>query len=169
MRLVAFKRDIKDVIVFFTDQNFNSQYINRDEQHDYGFEIESSVAIGKIGQWVSNATYVDGDGENANVKIKNLYRRPNFTFNSSLTVEPVKGLTLAPNFRFVGTRAKGQFDAGPALMPQYYTLDFYAAYQFAKQFRVFTDLRNITDQQYFDIPGYNSRAANYTVGVSAQF
>ena len=28
---------------------------------------------------------------------------------------------------------------------------------------------NITDQTYFDIPGYNSRQANFTVGVSAQF
>ncbi len=169
LRLVAFKRDIKDVIVFYTDQNFNSQYINRDEQHDFGFEIESSITIGKIGQWVSNVTYVDGDGENANVKIKNLYRRPNFTFNSSLNIEPVKGLTLAPNFRFVGSRLKGEYDAGPSAMPQYYTLDFYAAYQFCKQFRLFVDLRNITDQQYFDIQGYNSRAANYTLGLSAQF
>ena len=28
-------------------------------------------------------------------------------------------------------------------MPQYYTLDFYAAYQFAKHYRGFIDLRNI--------------------------
>jgi len=169
LRLVAFKRDIKDVIVFYTDQNYVSQYINRDEQHDYGFEIESNIAIGKIGQWVTNLTYVDGDGETDNAKVKNLYRRPNFTFNSTLTLEPVKGLTLMPNFRFVGTRIKGEYDAGPAAMPQYYTVDFYVAYQLAKQFRVFTDLRNITDQQYFDIPGYNSRMANYTIGLSAQF
>ncbi len=73
-----------------------------------------------------------------------------------------------PNFRFVGTRVKGEYDAGPNVMAQYYTIDFYAAYQLNKQVKVFTDFRNITDQEYFDIPGYNSRKANYTVGLSMQ-
>ncbi len=170
LRLVAFKRDIKNVIVFYTDfTTYASKYINRDEQHDYGFEIENNISMGKIGQWVNNFSYVDGDGKIDNVKIKNLYRRPNFTFNSTLTLEPLKGLTLMPGFRFVGTRLKGEYDAGPAVMPQYYTLDFYAAYQAGKQFKLFADIRNITDQKYFDIPGYNSRQANYTLGVSAAF
>jgi len=169
-RILGFKRDIKNLIVYFTDPiTYAGQYINRDKQKDYGFEFESNVSIGKIGNWINNLTYVDGAGENDNVKIKNLFRRPNFTFNSTLTVAPVKGLTVAPSFRFVGTRTKGQYDAGPAQMPQYYTLDFYAAYNVVKQFRFFVDLRNITDQQYFDVPGYNSRRFNFMAGVSANF
>jgi vitamin B12 transporter len=170
LRLVAFKRDIKNVIVFYTDfSTYASEYINRDEQHDYGFEIENNFSIGKIGQWVTNLTYVDGEGQTGAVKVKNLYRRPNFTFNSSLSLEPMKGLTLMPNFRFVGTRIKGEYDAGPNAMPQYYTIDFYAAYNFKKPVKVFADLRNITDQVYFDVPGYNSRKANFTFGLSMQF
>ena len=169
LRLVAFKRDIKNVIVFYTDLNYVSQYINRDEQHDYGFEIESSLAIRKIGKLVTNLTYIEGVGNDQQKKIKNLYRRPNFTFNSTLTIEPIKGLTLMPNFRFVGARLKGEYDSGPATMPQYYTIDFSAGYQFSKNFRFFADCRNITNQQYFDIPGYNNRMVNYTFGLVAQF
>lgn len=169
LRLVAFKRDIKNVIIFYTDANYVSSYINRDTQHDYGFEIESNIAIGNMGIWVNNFTYVDGEGEDGNIKVKNLYRRPNFTFNSALTLTPVKGLTLMPSFRFVGSRVKGEYDPGPYLMPQYYTVDFYASYNFIKQVKIFTDFRNITNQKYFDIPGYNSRRANYTIGVSANF
>lgn len=170
LRLVAFKRDIKDVIVFYTDPvSYESQYINRDEQHDYGFEVESSFAIGKIGQWITNFTYVDGEGKNGNSKVKNFYRRPNFSMNSNLTLEPAKNFTIMPGARFVGSRTKGEYDGGPAVMPAYYTLDFYAGYRFAKYYRVFADLRNITDQQYFDVPGYNSRQSNYTLGISAQF
>ena len=169
LRLVAFRRAIKDVIVFYTDMStYASRYINRDEQHDYGFEIENSFSIGEIGQWVTNLTYVDGEAATDNVKVKNLYRRPNFTLNSSLTLDPVKGLTLMPGFRFVGNRIRGEYDPGPDMMAQYYTLDFYAAYYFKKKVRIFTDLRNITDQKYFDIPGYNTRQANYTVGLSVQ-
>jgi vitamin B12 transporter len=168
-RAVAFKRDIKDLIIFYTDANWNSYYINRDKQNDYGFEVESNTAIGKYGSWVNNLTYVDGEGKNNNVKVKNLYRRPNFTFNSVLTIVPVKALTLMPSFRFVGTRLKGQYDAGPAQMPQYYTIDFYAGYQVKKSIRLFADFRNITNQKYFDIVGYNSRGSNFMMGVNAIF
>ncbi len=168
-RLVAFKRDIKDVTVFYTDPNtYMSQYINRDEQHDYGFEFESNIAVGKIGNWINNATYVDGEGSDGVVKTKNLYRRPNFTFNSILNIEPVKNVSFMPNFRFVSTRTKGEFDAGPAQLPQYYTIDISVAYKFTKQIRAFADWRNITNQQYFDIPGYNTRGSNFTIGINAQ-
>ncbi|HEX8461123.1 MAG TPA: TonB-dependent receptor [Segetibacter sp.] len=169
-RVLGFKRDIKNLIVYYSDPvTYAAQYINRDKQNDYGFEFESNIALDKIGNWLNNLTYVDGAGENNNVKTKNLFRRPNFTYNSTLTIEPVKGLTVAPSFRFVGTRIKGTYDAGPAQMPQYYTLDFYAAYSFVKQCRLFVDLRNITNQQYFDVPGYNSRRFNFMAGISANF
>lgn len=170
LRIVGFKRDIRQLIIFYTDPTtYDSRYINRDKQNDFGFEIESNVAIGKIGNWVNNVTYVDGEGLVENVKVKNFYRRPNFTFSSILTVSPIKALTLMPSFRFVGSRQKAQYDAGPASMPQYYMLDFYAGYAVSKQLRAFVDFRNITDQQFFDIIGYNSRQANFTVGINASF
>lgn len=169
-RVLGFKRDIKNLIVYYSDPvTYAARYINRDKQKDYGFEFESNISLDKIGNWINNLTYVDGTGENDNVKIKNLFRRPNFTFNSTLTVQPVKGLTLSPSFRFVGTRLKGPYDAGPDLMPQYYTIDMYAAYNFIKQCRFFVDCRNITNQQYFDVPGYNSRGFNFMAGISADF
>lgn len=169
IRFVAFKRDIKNLIIFYTDMTtYASQYINRDEQHDYGFEVESSIGLGKIGIWANNFTYVDGEGKNNNAKVKNLFRRPNFSFNSVLTIEPVKGLTVMPSFRFISSRLKGQYDAGPAQMPSYYTIDFYTGYQATKNLRLFLDLRNITSQVYFDVPGYNSRKFNVTGGVSIQ-
>lgn len=170
LRIVGFKRDIRQLIIFYTDPTtYDSRYINRDKQHDYGFEVESNTAIGNIGNWVNNITYVDGEGETGNVKVKNFYRRPNFVFNSILSISPVKQLTLMPGFRFVGSRLKGTYDAGPTAMPQYYTVDFYAGYNVTKQLRAYVDFRNITNREYFDIIGYNSRKANFTVGVSAGF
>ncbi len=169
-RITAFKRDIKNVIIFYSDPvTYASQYINRDKQNDYGFELESTIAVGKKGSWVNNMTYVEGDGTDNNVKVKNLYRRPNFTLNSVLTLQPTKGFTIMPSFRFVGTRLKGQYDAGPAQMPQYYTIDCYAGYEFKNKLRVFIDYRNITNQQYFDVPGYNSRRSNFMTGINFNF
>jgi vitamin B12 transporter len=169
-RITGFKRDIKNLIIFYTDPNtFASYYINRAKQNDYGFELESNISIGSIGNWVNNITYVDGEGTDDNVKIKNLFRRPNFILNSLLTLQPVKGLTVTPGFRFVGTRLKGAYDAGPVTQPSYYTIDFYTGYDFNKTVRIFLDLRNITDQEYFDVVGFNSRKFNITAGVSVSF
>ncbi|HZH35995.1 MAG TPA: TonB-dependent receptor [Flavisolibacter sp.] len=169
-RVLGFKRDIKNLIISFTNPaTFASNYINRDEQHDYGFEMESNIGLGSIGNWSNNFTYVDGRGKDLGVEVRNLFRRPNFTFNSVLTLQPTSALTVMPSFRFVGTRLKGQFDFGPNPMPQYYMVDFYAAYNVTPMIRAFVDLRNITNQQYFDVPGYNSRRFNFMAGVSAGF
>lgn len=169
-RVGGFKRDIKDLIVFYTDPNsYASQYINRDRQHDYGFEMESTIGLSKKSRWINNLTYVDGDGENEGVKTKNLYRRPNFTFNSIFTAELTKALTIMPSFRFVGTRLKGMYDAGPNKMPSYYTIDLYLGYTISKSCRAFVDFKNITNQQYFDIVGYNSKRFNVMAGVNLSF
>ncbi|MFM9910530.1 MAG: TonB-dependent receptor plug domain-containing protein [Chitinophagaceae bacterium] len=169
-RIVGFKRAIKNLITFYTNPStYTSQYINRDEQNDYGFEMESTIAIGKKGNWVSNITYVDGEGKTDQQKEKNFYRRPNFTFNSVLTIEPFIGFMLVPSFRFVGTRLKGPYDAGEPQMPSYYTIDLYGSYNFSKRIKVFLDLRNITNQTYFDIAGYNNRKFNFITGIGFNF
>ncbi|ULT45513.1 TonB-dependent receptor [Niabella defluvii] len=128
-------KDIKDLIIFYTDpETFAGRYMNRDEQNDYGFEIESNIGIGNIGQWVSNFTYINGRGINAGIPSKNLFRRPDFIVNSTLTVNPFKSLTVAPSFRYVGERIPGEYDlGGPNPMSAYYTIDFYAAYTIKKK------------------------------------
>jgi vitamin B12 transporter len=170
IRIAGFKREIRDLIIFYTDPNtYASKYINRDLQHDYGFEIETNVQVSKTAHWINNATYVNGEGENTGVKTKNLYRRPNFTFNSVFNIEPTKGLEFMPSIRIVGTRIKGTYDAGPDIMPAYYTFDFYTGYKFSKNCKAFLDLRNITNQQYFDIVGYTSKRFNMMAGISISF
>lgn len=165
-RIAAFKRDIAHLIIFFTDPNtFSSTYINRDRQHDYGFEIESNMRMGRLANWVSNFSFVDGEGTDGNTKTKNLYRRPDFTVNSRLNLQPTPQLTLAPSFKYVGDRPKGTYDIGPDPMPHYYTVGFFAAYQLPHA-RLFTDLQNLTNQQYFDVYGYNSKRFNMMVGVN---
>jgi vitamin B12 transporter len=165
LRFAGFKRDIKNLIVFYTSPSYVSNYINRDQQNDYGFEVESSIQLGNIGTWSNNLTFIEGRGIQNNVRVNNLYRRPKFTLNSALTLQPVKNLTIIPAFHYVGTRLKGQYDIGPAEQPAYYTLDFFAGYDL-KKVRLFADFRNLTDQQYFEIVGYNSKRFNMMAGIS---
>ncbi len=169
-RLVGFKRDIRNLIIFYTDPaTWSSQYLNRDKQKDFGFEFESKTAVGKFGNWTNNITYVYGKGENAGVKVKNLYRRPNFTLNSILDLTIAEKFNVVPAFRFVGDRLKGEYDPGPEEMPSYYNIDLYVGYSLNKSVRFFVDARNLTNQEYFDIPGYNNRKFNFTAGAAFNF
>lgn len=170
VRLAGFKRDIQDLIVFNTNPiNFVSQYINRDQQHDFGFELETRVAFSAKTDWVFNATYVDGEGENIGFKTKNLYRRPNLVLNTVLTWQPSAKLTLMPSLRYIGTRLKGTYDAGPEKMPAYTTIDLYMGYALTKRTKCFIDLRNLTNQEYFDVVGYNSKRFNLMAGFTFGF
>ncbi len=169
IRLAGFKRDIKDLIVFYTSpSNFNyvEQYINRDQQHDYGFELETHFKCNSKIDWVFNATYVNGEGENNGVKINNLYRRPNFVLNTVLTFQPTSKITLMPSLRYIGKRLKGSYDAGPEKMPAYTTVDLYVGYTVTKRSRLFIDLHNLTNQEYFDVVGYNSKRFNLMAGLA---
>jgi vitamin B12 transporter len=165
-RIAAFKTDISHLIVFYTDPNtFASTYINRDKQHDYGFEIETTMRLASTVNWVSNFSFVDGEGIEDGIKVKNLYRRPNFTVNSRLNIQPVPQLTIVPSFKYVGDRPKGAYDIGPDPMPHYYTIGFFAAWKLPHA-RLFVDMQNLTNQQYFDIYGYNSKRFNMMLGVN---
>lgn len=170
IRLAGFKRDIQDLIVFYTNPiNYASQYINRDQQHDFGFELETHFKFNSKTDWVFNATYVDGEGENKGVKTKNLYRRPNVVLNTVLTWQPTTKITLMPSLRYIGTRLKGTYDAGPEKMPAYTTIDVYMGYAATKRTKFFVDLRNITNQEYFDVVGYNSKRFNLMAGLTFGF
>jgi vitamin B12 transporter len=169
VRIAAFKRDIKNLIIFCTDTTtFASQYINRDKQNDYGFELENNLQLCKSVSWNNNLAYIKGKGTENGVKIDNLFRRPNFTWNSILTIQPFSDLTISPSFKFVGTRLKGPYDIGPDKMPQYYTLNCFLSYKL-KYVRIFAEFDNITNQQYFDIVGYNSKRFNMMAGVNINF
>ncbi|HEY4935451.1 MAG TPA: TonB-dependent receptor [Puia sp.] len=169
IRVAGFIRNTKDLIIFYTDPvTFASEYVNQDSQHDYGFELEANLRLCKSIYWINNLSYVDGQGTEGDVKTYNLYRRPKFIANTRLNWQPIAQLMLAPAFRFVGTRQPGQYDIGPNPMPSYYNLDFFSSYQL-KQVRLFANFQNITNQQYFDIYGYNSKRFNMMAGVDLSF
>lgn len=169
VRIVAFKRDIKNMISFFTDPMGISYYINRDAQNDHGLEVEAKTKFEKAGYFTAAASYVNGKGNINNVKVNNLYRRPKATFSSSFVITALNKFVFIPSVNYVGERQKAPFDFGPATQPEYYTLNFYTSWQPTKNVKLFVDLKNITNQEYFDLVGYNTRKFNFVTGVNLNF
>lgn len=171
-RATAFARNINDVIYFYTDpQTYASQYINADKQRDNGFELEAAANVCKAFSVSANYTYTDGkvhtasDFTGKDTALFNHYRVPRNLFNLQLNVTPVKDMYVGVHLRAVSGHEEPAYMAPPFEMKGYYTLDLHLQYSIVKQVQLFADLLNLTNQQYFDVRGYNSKKFNGMGGV----
>jgi vitamin B12 transporter len=174
-RGVIFKRDIKKVFFFYTDPvTYESRYINEDEQKDYGIELEATATIIKKFTISANYTFVDGkihtkDFSGKDSSYFNLYRCPKNTFNIDLAYQVCKNAFVSMHLHTAGDFYEPKYGAEPLKLKNYYTLDLYGEYTFIKKTKVFADLKNITNQHYFDQEGFNARKFNMYVGLSLNF
>ncbi|MDX2048867.1 MAG: TonB-dependent receptor [Chitinophagaceae bacterium] len=174
-RATAFKRNIRDVFIFYTDfSTFQSIYKNEDRQEDKGLELEAGIKLFSKLNLSANYTYVDGKiftstPAGKDTSFFNLYRRPKHTFNVNAAYQVIPQLLISAHLRNVSKFYEPRFAAAPLEMKGYYTIDLYSSYRFSKALSVFAELRNITDQQYFDIRGFNTKPLNFNTGINCSF
>jgi vitamin B12 transporter len=181
-RALYFKRRIKDVIIFqstFTPPY--GQYMNGDEQKDQGAELELTVRPTSKLSITANYTYVDGKLTTHKTNGKdtsyfNLQRRPKNAINGHVGYQFTDAFFVSAGVRWQDKRQDIYFNpntyaAEIVNLASYYNLDAYAEYKIPfsgnKHFvKVFGDFRNITNQTYFDIYGYNTRKFNFMAGLT---
>lgn len=178
LRVVGFYRNTDDAIVYtYNPALFESKYLNVSEQKNYGVEFEMNYSRGKLSM-DANYTYTDGETTSAfdgtgspigkDTTYFNLYRIPKHTINFLLGVQATKAIFIQAQARSVSKREEFIYGSTPEILKAYTTIDLYGEYKFDKVFRLFLDLKNITNKEYFDIRGYNSRRFNFTTGVRFQ-
>ncbi len=182
IRGTYFNRIIKNVIIFkslFVPPY--GQYDNADKQKDNGFELEATLR--PCDKWSITANYaftngkiesLTGSSAGKDTSFYNLYRRPKNTFNTTIGYQATKQLYVSVGGRWVDKREDLYFNLSTYAtekkeLKSYYNLDVYAAYQAIKSIKIFIDLRNVTNQQYFDVYGYNSRRFNFMAGATFNF
>lgn len=179
LRAVYFTRDVQDVIIFrSTSAPPYGQYTNYNEQNDAGLELEGQGQWGKL-KLGFNYTYVDGKvkttlGSGRDTTYFNLVRRPKNAFNFNAGYALSKKWDASLSLRAVGKRIDNYFDNATFQslevdLDAYLTLDLYQEYRINSTWKVFLDLRNLTNQQLFDTYGYNSRRFNFMLGVQSKF
>ncbi len=173
LRAVYFSRNITDNIVFVNSNNPPyGYYTNADKQNDKGLELEASIDFGKV---TLNANYVNLDGKietktgAKDTAFFNLYRRPRQTINLNVGIELCKNWNMNIGLQSIGKRYEGVYNAGPIEMPAYYVWNLYSTYNIIKNIKAFVDLKNITDEEYSEVRGYNSRRFNFMAGVNLNF
>ena len=128
-----------------------------------------------MGKFTLNANYTNLDGKitspnnNKDTTFFNLYRRPRQLINLQAGFLISKGWQLNAGVQSVGKRMEAVFGAPPIEMPAYYTWNIYSSFAINRMVKLFADFRNITDEQYQEVRGYNSRRFNFMAGLSLKF
>ncbi len=173
LRAVYFIRNLKDNLIFV---NSNTPpygyYANADKQKDKGFELEGTVNFGKL-TLTANYTNLDGFIETKNgskdTSYFNLYRRPRQVINLNAGIQACKNWFINTGVQSISKRWEAVYNAPPNEMPAYYVWNLYTDYKIGKKVKLFADLKNITDEKYFEISGYNSRRFNVMAGATLNF
>lgn len=175
-RATIFSRNVKDVVFFYTNPStFASQYINQDKQKDHGVELEFSWSPTEKIHVKGFYTYVTGNIStkkgSKDTTYNNLLRRPKNSGGISIGVQATGKLYISSNLLVSGKRYDSYFDTQSfqvvqATLKAYSLLDLYAEYKVYKnKLRVFTSLRNLLNEKYTEISGFNTQRLNVTGGV----
>jgi vitamin B12 transporter len=174
-RITGFIRDGKDVFYFYTDPiTYAGKYINADKQRDYGIETQALYRFSPKFSASFNYTFTNGKIVTGNADAKdtsyfNLYKRPKNVLNIFLNYHPTKDFFASANFKAASKAFEPQY-MGPAYeLKGYCTIGFYGEYKISKMFKVFADIENITDQQYFVTRGFTTKGFNFNGGIKAEF
>jgi vitamin B12 transporter len=169
-RVTGFQRNIRDVFYFYTNPvTYAGTYINEDRQDDLGIETEASFKIAKELTLSANNTFVTGniytkDNVGKDTSYYNLYRRPKNIFNFNAEYK-VKKLLVSAHLRITSSTLEPLFGASPQRLNGYYTADFHSEYHLSNHFRLYADIRNFTNQRYFDQWGFATWGINFRAGV----
>ena len=174
IRAVYFIRNVKDVIAFYSAgaPTYASYYVNADKQKDKGLELEAAISLDKI-KFTANYTNLDGFIETKkgtkDTAFFNLYRRPKQTINLNAGFDICKNWSMNIGIQTIGKRFEAVYAGAPIEMPAYYTWNIYSSYKICKKAKAFVDLKNITNEKYFEVNGYNSRRFNAITGIVLNF
>lgn len=180
LRATYFNRRVSDVIAFFYNAaTFRSTYINQDKQRDHGIELDGSLNFTEKIQLRAFYSYVNGKittkQAGKDTTYFNLLRRPKTTATIFLGTQITKALYTSLNLNAVGERRDiyfnpATFASQPITLKAYTLVNFYTEYAVASgRVKLFADLRNVFDETYADVYGYNTAGFNAYGGVRFQF
>lgn len=179
IRLTYFDRKVKDLIFFYYNPvTWESFYINQDQQHDYGAELELKWNIGQQTKLIANLSYVDGKittiKNDKDTSFFNLFRRPKFSGGFSISHRFKGGLMTSISSNYFGERIDitydNNFNEVAVKLKPYFLLNVYAEYPFYKKhFKAFVDLKNLTNTQYSEVYGFNTMGFNAYAGLRFNF
>ena len=180
IRLDGFVRKTNNAIQFIiTDPIFfTGTYENINSQNTHGIEVEYKFVDEK---WNVTANYSWTKGNitslfsesgmplSKDTSYNNLYRVPEHAVNAFASYNVSKKITLSGLLKYAGKRLEPIYASAPVPLKSYFVADFSCRYGISQHIKAFANLKNITNRQYFELLGYNTRRFNYNVGIRLEF
>ncbi len=172
IRITYFERKIKNAIVYGA-----SGYVNLDEQNDQGLEVEPTMRVNDKLSIRGFYAFVDGEVitktvANTDTTFNNLIRRPKHSFGLNIGYQVTNNFFASVNLKTFGDRRDSYFNpvdfsTSSVRLAAYQLLDVYVEYKFAGgRIKLFSDVKNILDQDYAEVYGYTSLKFNINTGFS---
>ena len=172
MRVVGFKRKVKDVIIY----SFAGGNINLDEQNDEGIEFEASFQPNNKITVKANYTFVNGkvttEENGQDSSYFNLFRRPKHSMGANVGIQITQKIYLGLNLKTFSKRQDLFFNPSNFFIAEIVTLDSYALidayFSYAmldKRVNLFIDCKNLLNQVYTEVYGYNALRFNVNAGL----
>ena len=174
LSLAYFKRDIDNVIDFGQVRTGVFGYINQNNQKDNGFEIELGFKPSSSINLNAFYAYVDGEVTTPASTTFNLFRRPKNSVGLNAGYDINEQVSFNLIYKFMDQRKDRYFDNSTfktviADMDSYNMVDLYAQYKPAGRVTLFTDVKNILNEQYVDFSGYSTIGLNFNAGFKLDF
>ena len=177
IRVTAFQRELTNVIYYsFDPVTFQSKYINLNKQSDQGFEAEVSLRPGASLSLRGYYAFVDGiitdKSGSKDSTYHNLFRRPKHTVGLNIGYQINHKLYVSLNLKTFSNRSDLYFNSftfgtDKVSLAAYALLDVYIEYKFWKdRLKVFIDAKNLLNQDYMEVYGYNTMRFNVTSGLN---
>lgn len=164
LRAAGFKRNLTNAIVYV-----GNGYINQLSQKVKGFEIEPAAKLG-IFNLRGYAAYVEGNEYTylTGTVLDYLFRRPKNVYGFNAGVQATKDFFISANIKYNSKSYDADYNTGNVVtLKAYKLLGVYAEYTLInKQLRLFADMKNVLNEKYTEIYGYNSMGFNMNAGLS---
>ena len=164
-----FKRDIENVIDFGQVSPGKFGYLNQNMQSDKGYEVELSYKPTGLLNLNAYYAYVNGEVTTPVGTSFNLFRRPKNSFGLNAGLDVSKSLSFNLIYKFTGDRRDRYFDGKTfktieAELGSFNLLDVYTQYKISTRLSLFTDIKNVLDQDYVEFAGYQTKGINFNAG-----
>ncbi|MCA6075508.1 TonB-dependent receptor plug domain-containing protein [Fulvivirga sedimenti] len=167
IRIAVFNRRIENIIIYIMD------YQNSDRQDVTGAEVEAGYRITPELEFKAGYTWLNGEMQMSQEDsvFNGILRQPEHALRTSLSYSPVAGLELRAAWQLFGSRKDVYFNLRDFAVEQvnldaYSLLDLMVSYSFPKaKMRMFADIRNLLNTDYYEVYGYNVMGRNIQLGV----
>lgn len=172
-----FDRKIEDVFAY----NYVKGYFNQNEQNDHGLEVEINWQATEKWRLGMQYGYLDGNittpnGNGQDTTYHNLLRRPKHRLALQTQYQPVEAFLISAQIQYLDQRNDLYFNpdnfyaAESVLLDSYYLLNIYTEYRLlAKRLTIFADIKNVTNQSFSEVFGFNAIGFNALGGVRFSF